>query len=110
MKRKVFLRGTAVGALVLACVAPIAARADDDGPIKHVLLISIDGMHALDFANCAQGIGGAPGYCPNLAALAEHGVTYTQTSTSRPSDSFPGLTALVTGGSPRSTGAFYDVS
>jgi len=110
MKRKVFLSGTAVGALVLACVAPIAARADDDGPIKHVLLISIDGMHALDFANCAQGIGGAPGYCPNLAALAEHGVTYTQTSTSRPSDSFPGLTALVTGGSPRSTGAFYDVS
>jgi hypothetical protein len=84
--------------------------ADDDGPIKHVLLISIDGMHALDFANCAQGIGGAPGYCPNLAGLAEHGVTYTQTSTSRPSDSFPGHTALVTGGSPRSTGAFYDVS
>ena len=25
---------------------------------KHVLLISIDGMHALDFINCAQGISG----------------------------------------------------
>jgi len=37
-------------------------------------------------------------------------VIFTETSTSRPSDSFPGLTALVTGGSPRSTGAFYDVS
>ena len=41
---------------------------------QHVLLISIDGMHALDFINCAEGIsgvnGGAP-YCPNLAELAE---------------------------------------
>jgi hypothetical protein len=77
------------------------------------LLISIDGMHALDYANCANGIaginGGAP-CCPNLAALGAHGAIYTQTSTSKPSDSFPGLTALATGGSPRSTGAFYDVS
>src|SRR5262249_56004412 len=34
----------------------------------------------------------------------------TRRSSDLPSDSFPGLTALVTGGSPRSTGAFYDVS
>lgn len=100
-------------ALGLAAVHPAPAEADGDGRVKHVLLISIDGMHALDFANCARGIatinGGKP-YCPNLAELSEHGAIYTQTSTSRPSDSFPGLTALVTGGSPRSTGAFYDVS
>jgi Type I phosphodiesterase / nucleotide pyrophosphatase len=95
----------------LGLAAPQSARADDDDKrIKHVLLISIDGMHALDFANCANGIGGGQAYCPNLAELAEHSLTYTQTSTSRPSDSFPGLTALVTGGSPHSTGAFYDVS
>jgi hypothetical protein len=108
---KYLLTGVAIGALVIGGVlgAPVA-RADIDGPIKHVLLISIDGMHALDFANCAHGVGGGPVYCPNLAELAERGVTYTQTSTSKPSDSFPGLTALVTGGSPRSTGAFYDVS
>ncbi len=105
----------AAGALALGLAAthPAPAVADGDGHLKHVLLISIDGMHALDFANCASGIpginGGAP-YCPNLAAISQHGVTYTQTSTSRPSDSFPGLTALVTGGSPYSTGAFYDVS
>jgi Type I phosphodiesterase / nucleotide pyrophosphatase len=105
---KTLLLGVAINALILA--APMIARADDDGQIKHVLLISVDGMHALDFANCAHGIGGGPVYCPNMAELAERGVTYTQTSTSRPSDSFPGLTALVTGGSPRSTGAFYDVS
>ena len=81
--------------------------------IKHVLLISIDGMHALDFINCAQGIsgvnGGAP-YCPNLAELAETGVNYLEASASTPSDSFPGLMALVSGGSPRTVGAFYDVA
>jgi hypothetical protein len=79
--------------------------------IQHVLLISVDGMHALDFINCAQGISGVNGgepYCPNLAALKQTGVDYLDTSTSKPSDSFPGLMALMTGGSPRSVGAFYD--
>jgi hypothetical protein len=32
------------------------------------------------------------------------------TISSKPSDSFPGLAALVTGGSPRSTGLYYDVA
>ena len=105
----------ATGALALGFAAAHSAPAgaDGDGGVKHVLLISIDGMHALDYANCANGIAGINGgkpYCPNLAALGAYGAIYTQTSTSRPSDSFPGLTALVTGGSPRSTGAFYDVS
>ena len=79
--------------------------------IQHVLLISIDGMHTLDFINCANGIstanGGQP-YCPNLASLKPNGVDYLYAYTSQPSDSFPGLMALVTGGSPRSVGAFYD--
>jgi hypothetical protein len=78
-----------------------------------VLLISIDGMHAVDYRNCAQGIsgvnGGAP-YCPNLAALGADGVNYVAASTSRPSDSFPGLMAIVTGGTPRTTGVYYDVA
>ena len=103
--RKNLLFGVAVGALSVALGSVVlqSARAVDvDNRVKHVLLISIDGMHALDFANCANGVGGGQAYCPNLAELAEHGLTYTQTSTSRPSDSFPGLTALVTGGSPRS--------
>ncbi len=81
--------------------------------IRRVLLISIDGMHALDFANCSKGIGSANGgqpYCPNLEELSDTGVNYLQASSSKPSDSFPGLMAQVTGGSPRSTGIFYDVS
>ena len=77
----------------------------DHDKIRHVLLISIDGMHAVDYANCV-----ASQTCPNLAALGDHGVTYTRTSTSRPSDSFPGLMALVTGGTPRTVGAYYDVA
>lgn len=81
--------------------------------VSHVLLISIDGMHALDFSNCSKGIstinGGQP-YCPNMAALALTGINYIAASTSKPSDSFPGLTALVTGATPRSAGVFYDVS
>ncbi len=76
-----------------------------DKKIEHVLLISIDGMHAVDFINCSNG-----GYCPSLAALAVNGVNYLNTSTSKPSDSFPGLTAIVSGGTPRTFGAFYDVA
>src|ERR1700678_2067183 len=79
--------------------------------IQHVLLISIDGMHALDFINCVNGISGANGglpYCPNMAALKPNGIDYLFAYTSQPSDSFPGLMALMTGGSPRSVGAFYD--
>jgi len=78
--------------------------------ISHVLLISIDGMHAVDFLNCSQGVSGFEPYCPNLTALSATGVNYLNTSTSKPSDSFPGLTALVSGGTPRTFGAFYDVA
>jgi hypothetical protein len=86
---------------------------DNDHQIRHVLLISIDGMHALDFLNCSQGISGVNGgepYCPTLAALAGTGINYLDTSTSRPSDSFPGLMTIMTGGTPRTFGAFYDVA
>ena len=83
------------------------------GKIKHVLLISIDGMHAVDFYNCARGIQGVNNgdpYCPNLAALAQIGINYVGAISSRPSDSFPGIAALASGGSPKSTGIYYDVA
>ena len=102
---------------VFAMPVPADAQREDDGrdgrAIRSVLLISIDGMHAVDFANCSRGIGGVNGggpYCPHLAQLGEGGVTYTSASSSRPSDSFPGLIAMITGGSPRSTGVYYDAS
>src|SRR6202167_2958887 len=100
-----------IGMPVLALLLAASAFAQDSGSIKHVLLISIDGMHALDFINCVNGIsgpnGGAP-YCPNMAELKPNGIDYLFAYTSQPSDSFPGLMALMTGGSPRSVGAFYD--
>ncbi|HEY6822941.1 MAG TPA: alkaline phosphatase family protein, partial [Steroidobacteraceae bacterium] len=104
----------ALAALTLAMSVRAPANDEEHGHrIQHVLLISIDGMHALDFINCAHGLSGidngAP-YCPNLAALKHHGLNYLEASTSRPSDSFPGLMAIVTGGSPRTFGAFYDVA
>jgi hypothetical protein len=92
-------------ATVQAGPKPAAPQEGGNHQIRHVLLISIDGMHAVDFANCV-----ASKTCPTLAELGETGVTYTRTTTSRPSDSFPGLMALVTGGTPRTVGAFYDVA
>jgi len=80
-------------------------RDDHESKLRHVLLISIDGMHALDYENCV-----ANGTCPHLALLGETGVSYARTSTSKPSDSFPGLMALVTGGTPKTVGAYYDVA
>src|SRR6201993_4724004 len=112
------LGGAAVGVGLFAASAGLTAHADGDWGygkqgVKRVLLIRIDGMHALDFINCSQGISGVNGgdpYCPNLAALAQTGVNYLEASASKPSDSFPGLMALVSGGSPRTVGAFYDVA
>src|SRR5215469_362217 len=73
--------------------------------ISHVLLLSIDGLHEQDLARYTT-------LNPNsaLAQLTHLGMTYTNASTSKPSDSFPGLLSMVTGGSPRSTGVFYDDS
>jgi len=87
--------------------APLAIADDGDGDAtsRHVLLISVDGMHALDFHNCVLA-----NTCPNLAALGSNGINYTRTSTSKPSDSFPGLMAIVTGGTPKLVGAYYDVA
>jgi len=84
-----------------------AAHINNRNGIRHVLLISIDGMHALDLANCSKG--DAPS-CPNLAQLTEHGINYLDTAAAKPSDSFPGVMAIVSGGSPRTVGAFYDVA
>jgi hypothetical protein len=94
------------GLLIVLAGSIFAAAEDQNGNhAKHVLLISIDGMHALDLSKYVASH-------PNstLAQLSGHGKTYTNAATSQPSDSFPGLAALVTGGSPTTTGFWYDVS
>jgi len=81
------------------------AQGGEPHVIDHVLLLSIDGLHAQDLARYVR-------LHPNsaLARLTHMGLTSTNASTSKPSDSFPGLLSMVTGGSPRSTGVFHDDS
>ncbi len=105
--------GLATLSLAGAATQVHAQNSMENSRIKHVLLLSIDGMHAVDLKNCAGGIstvnGGDP-YCPNLAALSHTAVNYVAASTSKPSDSFPGLMSIVTGATPRTMGIYYDVA
>jgi hypothetical protein len=78
-------------------------RHHEEGAISHVLLISVDGLHQSD----------VEWYVSNhptseLAKLVGGGAEYAQAQTPIPSDSFPGMTAQVTGGNPRTTGIYYD--
>jgi hypothetical protein len=91
--------------LVTFAVPAAFSAATGEASSRHVLLVSIDGMHALDLHNCR-----IANTCPNLAALTAAGVHYTRTSTSKPSDSFPGIMAIVSGGTPKLVGAYYDVA
>jgi len=104
-------------ALALTLTSTYGIAADKStvgsGKIKHVLLLSIDGMHAVDFYNCAHGIVGVNGsnpYCPNLALLGQTAINYVNAESSKPSDSFPGMAALASGGTPKTTGLYYDVA
>ena len=98
-------RVLAFALLSTAAVALAATNSVAAAPYARVLLISIDGMHAIDLANY---VAGHPSSA--LAALARTGVQYPNALSPAPSDSFPGMLALVTGGTPRSTGVFYDDS
>jgi len=107
LKQRLLAAALSMGLIGTTFPSPLRANdgLGDGHQIKHVLLISVDGLHALDVANYVAAH-------PNsaLAELAEHGITYSSARTPANSDSFPGLLALVTGGSPISQGVFYDVS
>src|SRR5882672_6741943 len=103
------LLAVALSAGLIGATIPAPARANDGlgqgQKIDRVLLISVDGLHALDVARYVESHPMSA-----LAELSRHGITYTNARTPSLSDSFPGLLALVTGGSPISHGMFYDVS
>lgn len=92
-----------VGLLGLTSIPKVSA--DSPAKPKRVLLISVDGMHAVDLTNYVSQNPGS-----TFAQLSRRGVTYPYASTTKPSDSFPGLVAQVTGGTPYSAGIYYDVS
>src|SRR5712671_302057 len=88
---------------VIFQISSVDAQNPSSVTVHRVLLLSVDGLHGLDLANFVRSH-------PNsaLAKLSSSGITYTEVSTSKPSNSFPGLMALVTGGSPSSTGVWYE--
>ncbi|MBO4252745.1 alkaline phosphatase family protein [Streptomyces griseorubiginosus] len=90
----------AVGALTVTVAAPAAAH---PATARHVLLLSVDGLHQSDLAwYVARHPDSA------LARLTAGGVEYTHARTTVPSDSFPGMVGQVTGGDPGVTGVYYD--
>jgi hypothetical protein len=93
--------------LLLSSISVFSEERSHDGNdrVRHVLLVSVDGLHALDVARFVRTHPDSA-----FAELTQHGVTYTNAKTPANSDSFPGLLALVTGGSPVTHGVFYDVS
>lgn len=99
----------AASALLAAGFQP--ARADGDRravvgrDYRHVLLISVDGMHAIDLQRWIH-----DNPASNIAGLAGKGVVYPNAYTTAPSDSYPGMLAQVTGGTPKTAGLFYDDS
>ena len=100
-----YLAIPAVVAAALVACGGSSGTATASAQVSRVLMISIDGLHQQDVANCI-----AAKTCPNIAALAQTGTTYANAYTPGISDSFAGLGALLTGGSPKTTGLFYDVS
>ncbi|MFD6156461.1 alkaline phosphatase family protein [Nocardia sp. NPDC060256] len=95
----------AVATMMVALTAGCGNGGDDTRSGKHVLLVSIDGMHEADLAAYV-----AAHTDSTLAKLASGGLRYTNATTPTPSDSFPGLLAQVTGGTPKTTGVYYDAS
>ncbi|HKT04049.1 MAG TPA: alkaline phosphatase family protein [Rugosimonospora sp.] len=95
-----------IGAAALVGAAPAGAANDQHGghpAVRHVLLLSVDGLHQQDLTWWVQ-------HHPTsaLAGLAGRGVEFSRAQTTFPSDSFPGMVAQVTGGTPKTTGVYYD--
>ena len=102
-----------VGAATLAAGAlagpALAGSGTASKPTKsvsqHVLLISVDGMHQSDLAWYVRTHPKSV-----LAGLVATGTSFSSAMTPFPSDSFPGMVGQVTGGNPKTTGIYYDVS
>ncbi|HEY5362309.1 MAG TPA: alkaline phosphatase family protein [Streptosporangiaceae bacterium] len=99
------LGGTALASASAATVRAdgAAGQWDGHGRVKHVLLLSVDGLHQQDLSWYADNYPGSA-----LAALVRHGVDYSNARTPVPSDSSPGMVAQATGGDPGVTGIYYD--
>ncbi len=84
--------------VALACAAALCGQT---APARagHVLIVSADGLHAVDLARYIQAKPDS-----TLAILSRRGTTYTNAATPLP-NSTPGMPAFLTGGSPNATAA-----
>jgi hypothetical protein len=73
--------------------------------IQHVVMLSIDGLHDVDLTNQLENDPDS-----TLAKLSNVAVRYENVRAPFPSDSFPCVLAWATGGTPKSTGIYYDIS
>ncbi len=111
--RRTVRRSTGAAAAVVAVTVaataaltlPATSASANPRAQQHVLLLSIDGLHQADLARYVK-------QHPHsaLARLVKTGTSFTHAQTPVPSDSFPGMVGQVTGGNPKTTGIYYDVS
>ena len=97
----VLVAGTALASASAATVGGAAGHPRSE--IRHVLLLSVDGLHQQDLSWYVQHYPAS-----TLASLVRHGTDYTDALTPVPSDSSPGMVAQATGGDPGVTGIYYD--
>jgi hypothetical protein len=97
--------GVAAALVGGALVPPVASEAASGPASRHVLLVSVDGMHQSDLRWYVA-------HHPRsaLAGLVHRGTEFTRARTPFPSDSFPGMVGQLTGGNPKTTGIYYDVT
>lgn len=105
--RTIGMAGVLVASMLAVggAAAGAAVKAPRHAPSRHVVLLSIDGLHQSDLTWWISHHPNGP-----LARLSRAGTEYSNALTPVPSDSFPGLIAQLTGGDPRTTGIYYDDS
>jgi Type I phosphodiesterase / nucleotide pyrophosphatase len=77
----------------------------DEPQAKHVLLLSVDGLHQSDLTLYVENHPASA-----LAKLVRNGTDFVNAHVQVPTDSFPGMVGQLTGGTPRTTGIYYDDS
>lgn len=100
--KKSLLSLAAMAALVSVNVAQ-GAPDKQQAAVSSVVLISVDGLHQNDLTWFVQHHPAS-----TLARMVSAGVAFQNARTPFPSDSFPGMVGLATGGHPRTTGVYYD--
>ncbi len=101
--RRELLSSGQIFTTLLLCLALKGNRAEAGE--RRILLLSVDGMHEQDLARYVKANTNSA-----FATLLGHGLHYTRAACAEPADSFPGMLAISTGGSPASTGVYFDVT